>query len=128
MPKITFVNDKNEKQEIEVPAGSNLRAEARKAGIPIYRGLDKYLNCRGMGLCGTCKVLVKTGIENLSPKGMMEKLNFYLHPMSMLAAIDHETDMRLACQCSVNGDCTVAVQPEFNWYGENFWQKPYPNK
>ena len=39
-----------------------------------------------------------------------------------------EDELRLACQCAVNGDCTVSVQPEFNWYGENFWQKPYPNK
>ena len=23
---------------------------------------------------------------------------------------------------------SIAVQPEFNWCGENFWQKPYPNK
>ena len=128
MPKVTFVNDKNEKQEIEVPAGANLRDEARKAGIPIYRGMDRYLNCRGMGLCGTCKVLVNAGTENLSRKGIMEKINFYLHPLSMLAVIEHENDMRLACQCQVNGDCTIAVQPEFNWCGENFWQKPFPNK
>ena len=128
MPKVTFVNDKNEKQEIEVPVGSNLREEARKAGVPIYRGMDRYLNCRGMGLCGTCKVLVNGGAENLSRKGMMEKVNFYLHPLSMLAVIEHENDMRLACQCQVNGDCTIAVQPEFNWCGENFWQKPFPNK
>ena len=128
MPKVTFVNEKNEKQEIEVPAGSNLRTEARKAGVQLYRGLDKVLNCRGLGLCGTCKVLVKSGMENLSPKASMEKFNFYLHPLSMLAVIEHEAEMRLACQCEVKGDCTVAVRPEFNWYGENFWQKPYPNK
>ena len=22
----------------------------------------------------------------------------------------------------------VEMTPEFNWSGENFWQKPYPNK
>jgi ferredoxin len=128
MPKVTFVNDKNEKQEIEVPAGSNLRTEAQKAGVQLYAGMDKYLNCRGFGLCGTCKVLVKSGMDNISPKSTMEKVNFYLHPLSMLATIEHETEIRLACQCKINGDCSVAVQPAFNWYGENFWQKPYPNK
>ena len=128
MPKVTFVNHKNEKQEIEVPAGSNLRTEARKAGVPLYRGIDKYLNCRGLGLCGTCKVLVKAGKENLGPRSRRERLNFYLHPLSLLAAIEHEDEMRLACQCTVNGDCTIETQPAFNWYGENFWQKPYPNK
>src|SRR5207249_2336358 len=33
MPKVTFVN---EKKEIEVPAGSNLREEAAKAAISVY--------------------------------------------------------------------------------------------
>ena len=128
MPKVTFVNAKNEKQEVEVPAGSNLRAEARKAGVELYRGMERLLNCRGLGLCGTCKILVKSGMENVSPMGLKEKLNFRLHPLSMLARIDNENEMRLACQCTVNGDCTVAIQPSFNWCGENFWQKPYPNK
>jgi 3-hydroxyacyl-CoA dehydrogenase len=35
MPKVVFVN---EKKEIEVPQGANLRTEAAKAGIEIYKG------------------------------------------------------------------------------------------
>lgn len=126
MPKIVFVR---EKKEIEVEAGTNLRAAARQAeGIEIYGGVDKYLNCRGLGLCGTCRVLVKAGMENLSPPSVMERVNFSLHPLTMLARIDHENELRLSCQVTVNGDCSVETQPAFNWSGENFWQKPYPNK
>ncbi len=125
MPKVTFVN---EKKEIEVEAGANLRDAARQAGIPIYGGLDKYLNCRGLGLCGTCRVLVKKGMENLTPKTFMERFNLNAHPLTMLAAIGHEDEMRLSCQVRVNGDCSVETQPAMNWSGENFWQKPYPNK
>lgn len=125
MPKVVFVN---EKTEIEVPAGANLREEARKAGIQIYKGLDRYLNCRGFGLCGTCRVLVKKGMENLNPKTFLERVNLNLHPLSMLAAIGHENEMRLSCQVQVNSDCTIETHPAFNWSGENFWQKPYPNK
>jgi ferredoxin len=125
MPKVTFVN---EKREIEVPEGSNLRQEARKAGIEIYKGIDRYINCRGFGLCGTCKVLVKKGMENLNKKTLMEKFNFNAHPMTMLAVLGHESEMRLACQVQVNGDCTIETTPPFNWSGENFWQKPFPNK
>ena len=125
MPKVTFIN---EKMEIEVPAGSNLREEARKAGINIYPGSSKYLNCHGFGMCGTCKVLVKKGMENLSPKSTVEKINMSMHPLTMLAMIGHEDEMRLACQCKVNGDCTIETTPSFNVSGENFWQKPYPNK
>jgi ferredoxin len=125
MPKVTFIK---EKKEIEVPAGSNLRTEAAKQGIAIYKGLDRYLNCRGFGLCGTCRILVKKGMENLTPKTFMEKVNLNMHPLTMIARIGHEEEMRLACQVQVNGDCEVETQPEVNWSGENFWQKPYPNK
>src|SRR6516165_6631064 len=99
MPKVTFVN---EKKEIEVEQGANLRDAARKAGISVYKGLDRYLNCRGFGLCGTCRVLVKKGMENLSTKSFMEKLNLNLHPMTMLATLGHENEIRLACQTKVN--------------------------
>ena len=66
MPKVTFVN---EKQEIEVPQEAVLRDEARKAGIQVnFLPLDtaggaigRYVNCHGLGLCGTCLILVKKG-------------------------------------------------------------------
>lgn len=125
MPKVTFVK---EKKEIEVPAGANLRDEATKAGVAVYKGPDKLLNCRGFGLCGTCRVLVKKGMENLNPKTTREKINFNVHPLGMLAVIGHEEEMRLSCQVQVHGDCTVETTPDLNLSGENFWQKPYPNK
>jgi ferredoxin len=125
MPKVVFVT---EKKEIEVPAGANLRQEAIKAGIQLYSGPHKVLNCRGFGLCGSCRVMVKSGMENLSRKSLIERLNLNLHPVTALAYIGHEDEMRLACQAKVNGDCSVVTQPAINLYGENFWQKPYPNK
>jgi ferredoxin len=121
MPKVLFVK---EKKEIEVPDGANLRIEARKNGIDIYRGIERYLNCRGNGLCGTCRVLVKKGMDNLSPKGRLERIKLGM----MLSIIGHEDEMRLACRVEVHGDCSIETQPAMNLYGENFWQKPYPNK
>jgi ferredoxin len=125
MPKVTFVN---EKTDLEVEPGANLRQAALAAGIVIYKGFDKVINCRGLGLCGTCKVLVKKGMENLSAKTLREKFNLNFHPFTMIAALGHENEMRLSCQVKVNGDCTIETRPAFNWSGENFWQKPYPNK
>lgn len=125
MPRVTFVN---EKKDIEVAQGANLRKEARAQGIEIHGTVESYLNCRGNGLCGTCRVLVKEGKENLNPKTGMEKFHFATHPVSMLASIGHEDEMRLSCQVQVNGDCKIETHPAFNWSGENFWQKPYPNK
>lgn len=125
MPKVTVVN---QKKEIEVPAGSNLREALRKQGIEVYPGMARYVNCFGHGQCGTCKIYVKSGMENLNRKSIMEKINMSLHPLTMLAAIGHENELRLSCQCTVNGDCSVEVQPALNTSGEVFWQKPYPNK
>lgn len=125
MPKISFVN---EKQEIEVPEGSVLRTAALEAGLQVHGTVESVLNCRGFGLCGTCRILVKKGMENLSEPTLIETLNLRGHPATMLARIGHEEEMRLACQVTVKGDCTIETQPELNWYGENFWQKPYPNK
>jgi ferredoxin len=125
MPKVVIAN---EKKEIEVPLGANLRKELRKAGIEVYASLNRYLNCRGLGLCGTCKVLVKKGMENLCSKTWRERFNFNFHPLTLMAAVGHEDEMRLSCQVQVNGDCTIETRPPLNLSGENFWQKPYPNK
>ena len=129
MPKVTLVN---EKKDIEVPQGADLRDEIRKAGhqvnfypIDFPSGLlGRVLNCFGHGTCGTCSVLVKKGMENLSPKGLIEKFTLG----RMLTSIGHEDEMRLACQARVNGDCTIETRPSMNLSGDTFWQKPYPNK
>jgi ferredoxin len=156
MPKVVFVNGKD-KREVEVPEGAVLRDAALQAGIqvnymPLELGnglLGRYLNCHGLGHCGSCKVLVKKGMENLAPKklsaaevqvhreqiekgqekpgqhkGLLERFTLW----RMFSSIGHEDEMRLACQVAVHGDCTVELRPDFNWDGDNFWQKPYPNK
>ena len=126
MPKIIVLNE--QKKEIEVPAGTNLRIALRQADVQVYSGIDKYLNCRGLGLCGTCAVLVKEGMDHLSKKTLREKFNFTFHPKTSFAVIGHEDEMRLSCQCQVEGDCDIEVRPKFNLSGETFWAKPYPNK
>jgi len=122
MPKITIVN---EKKEIEVPQGANLRQALREAAVKVYQGIELYLNCQGFGLCGTCRVLVKKGMENLSAKGFIEKTSLSMH---WIANNGQEEEARLSCQCAVNGDVSIEVRPEANLCGENFWTKTYPNK
>jgi ferredoxin len=111
------VNFVNEKKQIEVPKGANLRQEARKHGIELYKFPDKYINCRGFGLCATCRVLIPKGMENTNEKTTIEKLRMKIS----LAAIGHEDDMRLSCQTKVEGDIDVITRPEMNLYGENFF-------
>jgi len=114
MPVVSFVN---EKKEIQVPEGANLRREAMKAGIQLYPHIHRVLNCRGLGQCGSCRVLITKGVENASRMGLIEKMRL---KMSM-AYIGHEDTMRLACQTRVKGDMTVQTQPSMNLYGENFF-------
>lgn len=128
MPTINFVN---EKKEIQVPEGANLRKEALKAGVNLYYGLNgigaslnKFINCRGLGTCGTCRVLITKGMENASPMSTLEKIKFKLpipDPLPCLAYIGHEGTMRLACCVKVMGDMTVQTNPQIDLYGENFF-------
>ncbi len=154
MPKVVFQIGK-EKKEVEVAEGANLRDAAIKAGIQVnFEVIDtpggllgRVFNCHGLGFCGTCRVLVKKGAENLAPKGTRPEQWKQLHEKvaagqakagrtlperitiaRMLSAIGYEDEMRLACQVQVYGDCTVETRPTANLSGENFWQKPYPNK
>ena len=114
MPIVNFVN---EKKEIQVPEGANLRKEAMRAGIQVYPGIHKVLHCPGIAQCGTCRVLITKGIENASPIGFLEKMRLKVS----LARIGHEDTMRLSCQTRVMGDMTVETKPPVDWFGENFF-------
>jgi ferredoxin len=114
MPTIKFVN---EKKEVQVAEGSNLRKEALAAGVGLYPGIHKFLNCHGLAQCASCGVLVTKGMENTNPMGLMERLRLKFS----MAYIGHESTMRLACQTAVNGDIEVQTKPAMNLFGENFY-------
>ena len=132
MPLVKFVK---EKKEIEVPEGAILRAEAAKAGINLNCGVNgygeavnKFVNCLGKGMCGTCRVLITKGIENTNKLTKREWLKFKTplptpvpDPIPCLAYIGHEDTMRLACMTKVLGDIEVESNPEVNLFGENFF-------
>ena len=128
MPLVKFIK---ENKEIDVPHGSNLRKEAMKAGINVHQGVNglgatvnQYLNCHGIGQCGTCRVRITKGMENASSMGFIEKVRFYNplpDPIPCMAYIGNEETMRLACQTLVNGDMEVETGPELNLFGDNFF-------
>ena len=115
MPKVKFVK---EKKEIEVPEGANLRTEGLNSGVTINPGIHKIFNCHGFGLCGTCRVRVVKGEENLPKMGLQEKLALTFNPPF---EISEDSDIRLACRCKVQGDVEIEACPELNWFGENFF-------
>ena len=121
MPTVKFVK---EKKSIDVPEGTNLRKAAMQAGVEVYQGIHKVLHCPGLGMCTTCMVRIKSGVENVSAPGMWERMNagnLVTHPITFLSRLGQEQEMRLSCQTAVNGDVEVETHPEFNWHGEKFW-------
>jgi len=114
MPIVNFVN---EKKQVQVPDGANLRQEALKAGINLYPHIHRLLNCHGFAQCGSCRVLITKGAENASSMGVFEKLRLKFS----FVFIGNEDKMRLACQTKVHGDMDVVTKPPMNLYGENFF-------
>ncbi len=88
MPNVHFVNWN---RSVRVGALSNVRTVAKLAGLPLYNGLSKLLNCRGIGTCGTCRVVIEPA-EALTPPTRREKLHGCTGPY------------RLACQTRIDSD------------------------
>lgn len=98
MAKIEFTR---ENKIFSVNSGANLRQIARREGVPIYKGINRYLNCHGLGLCGTCAVeLEASSAEAISPMTRGEEKLLKKDGRDL-------TKCRLACQCSVHGDVKV---------------------
>jgi ferredoxin len=97
MPKIKFLV---EHHEVEVNAGRTVREVAIEQSIDVDREFFRGFNCRGYGLCGTCKVWVKE-----AAKGATSQPNFRerFHGMG--------DGRRLACQTHVQGDIEVTSMP-----------------
>lgn len=130
MPKVMFLKDGKAIKEVEVENGANLRRAALDNEVAVHHeisdfatALVQYVNCFGNGLCGTCHIHVKKGMENCSPKTTIEKIRLSY----ALFAIGHEDEVRLSCQTRVLGDVEVEVQPKMNTSGERFWETKSPS-
>jgi ferredoxin len=104
MPVVEFVK---EGKSYDVPPGTNLRKYALKCQIPIYKGINKFLNCRGHRLCGTCRVELVDG-KGASARTPAEESTLI---GKFLLAKKISPSLRLSCQVTVNGDIKVMTQP-----------------
>lgn len=78
---------KTDKNKIEVKDGAKVIKAAEKLGVPF--------NCRE-GICGTCKVKVIEGYDNLDKKTSNEEF------------MDLKKNERLMCQCKIkSGDVKI---------------------
>lgn len=94
MPKVTFPI---QGRALDVPYDANLRRAALDNGIDVHGFPYNISNCRGNGLCGTCKVRVEPE-ANLNDRTNAEVRRLKAAPL------------RLSCQATVQGDITVYTQ------------------
>ncbi len=80
---------------LKVEPGANLREAAIANKLSLYPHILKILNCRGRGLCTSCKVEIVSG--NVAPRNDIENEKLKKKP----AAI------RLACQVTVEDNLVV---------------------
>ncbi|HEV8537760.1 MAG TPA: 2Fe-2S iron-sulfur cluster-binding protein [Bacteroidota bacterium] len=106
MPVITLVN---EGKTIEVAEGANLRKALLKQGVNPYVGKDKFLNCLGNGLCGTCRVEVVDGKGAPAMTAMEEAALLGLTPLYARAV---PKNTRLACRIDVTKDMAIKTYPK----------------
>lgn len=104
MPQVSCHN-----QELDCPAGANLRRVLLDAGVRLYNGPMGTIHCRGLGTCGTCAVRVEGEVSE--PTGVERwRLNFPPHSEGLAMGL------RLACQCRVEGD--LVVEKLDGWWGQ----------
>jgi ferredoxin len=99
MPTITIAG-----KIISCSEGANLRQVLLEHGIELYNGNSKYINCRGIGSCGTCAVEI---IGAVSEPNWKDKTRRSLPPHQP------NRNLRLACQTRVLGDIKVTKYDGF---------------
>ena len=88
-PRVRFLPTN---REVQVAHGTFLTAAAARVGAGIVH------DCDGQGVCGTCRVLVESGADRLSPVDPREREQL---------GTDVEKGWRLCCLARVRGDVTV---------------------
>ena len=104
MPTIKFQG-----KTITCTEGANLRKVLLENKLDLYNGNAKYINCRGIGSCGTCAVEIK---GNVSPANWKDRGRRSLPPHSP------SKNRRLAYQTKVLGDIEVIKYDGFWGQGD----------
>ncbi len=85
--------------------GDNLRQVLLNNGVDLYSPKARYINCMGIGTCGTCAVAIAGEVSEVNWRDLTRRS---LPPHSP------QKQLRLACQTQVLGDVKVT---KFN----GFW-------
>ncbi len=105
MPKVRWPN---EKLEVEVPEGTDLRTAAKMANAPQGDA------CGGKCACSTCHVYVLSGKENLTEADEDEE-------DTLDKGFDVRINSRLGCQARItSGEVELEISRESR---ESFWNE-----
>jgi len=85
-------------RKIEVESGANLREAAIANKVSVYSGLHKILNCRGRGMCSSCRVEIVSG--TVPARNETEEKN-------LKRPLKKNPNLRLACQITVEDNLVV---------------------
>lgn len=80
---------------LRAEAGENLREVAIRNKLSVYPHILKILNCRGRGLCTSCKVEIVSG--SVDPRNDVEQQKLR----------KRDPKIRLACQLTVKDNMVV---------------------
>jgi ferredoxin len=93
--------------------GANLRQVLMENGVDLYNGNAKFINCMGIGTCGTCAVQIEGEVSEANWKDVARR---------SLPPHQRSRNLRLACQTQVLGDITVTKFTSFWGQGsERAW-------
>ena len=92
------VRFENHHRTIQVEPGGNLREAAIEAKLGIYAHIFKLLNCRGRGLCSSCRVEILSG--QVADRNEVEN-------KKLAKALQKNPNLRLSCQITVENNLVV---------------------
>lgn len=92
------INFENHNRTLKVEPGTNLRDAAIAGKLGIYAHIFKLLNCRGRGMCASCRVEIISG--QVPERNEAENNN-------LSGALKKNPNLRLACQISVEDNLVV---------------------
>jgi len=95
MLEVTF---ENHNRTLKVEPGTNLREAAIANKLGIYAHIFKILNCRGRGLCSSCRVEIISG--QVTERSELENKN-------LAKSLKKNPNLRLACQISVEENLVI---------------------
>jgi ferredoxin len=93
-----------------VAKGTTLRTALLRNGLSPHNSRATLINCRGLGMCGTCAVqVVPTGAVFPQEWNPQERLRLAFPPHSPPG----NQQLRLACQVVVEGNVSVVKRAGF---------------